>query len=322
MNKTASESSASKSEPKEKTEDWEAFCPPGYRFTKKLEGPAGSFAWLVEENVSGNRGILKIMPKSESDVEQRFHREMEIIKQLKHENIVKLYEAGCYKDERFYYMLQEYCEGGNLRAFIEEKKRQSETLSMERAVHIEMQILDALDYAHNRKFENQGLFGDDIVGVVHRNINPDNIFIAGYDGENPRVKVGGWGLAKPYQLAGLSGISLRNGPAVLSGKLDYVPIEQLINPRYSEPKADVWSAAAVLFYMLTGLPPRERDAIGTIIVGRYTGLRQVEKYRQDLPPALVKALNGALKEQPKLSVTSAALLRESIRNAVNCNHIG
>ena len=293
-----------------------AFGLKGYRSLRKLgEGSFGS-VWLVEEFASGRHMALKVMldRATVQDLEiKKFQREMNIASQLDHPNIVGLYKSGSV-DGRFY-MLQEYCAGGSLFSYIERSWiRYAGKLPVDLSVNLELQILDALDYAHNVQVTAQNILGatETLHGVIHRDIHPGNIFLAGHT-EPLQIKVGDWGLSKAYEMAGLSGISVGDVP---TGTQDFACLQQHMNFRYSGPEVDVWSAAAVLFYMLTGQPPRERELPGGYGYGVFPGVRPVRSLRPDVPKALAEVLDYTLVEQPRLRVLSAAELSEMIRRAM------
>ena len=293
-----------------------AFGLKGYKSLRKLgEGSFGS-VWLVEEISSGRHMALKVMldRATVQDLEKKkFQREMSIASQLDHPNIVGLYGSGTV-DGRFY-MLQEYCAGGSLFSFIQRTYiRYAGKLPVDLSVDLELQILQALDYAHNARITAQNILGmtETLHGVIHRDIHPGNIFLAGH--EMPlKIKVGDWGLSKVYEMAGMSGISVGDVP---TGTQDFGSLQQHMNFRYSGPEVDVWSAAAVLFYMLTGQPPRERELPGGYGYGVFPGVRPVRSLRPDVPKALAEVLDYTLVEQPRLRVLYAAELSEMIRRAM------
>lgn len=289
---------------------------PGYRCLRNLGEGSFGVVWLVEEVSTGRRMALKMMLERAvlQDLEKKkFQREMSIASQLDHPNIVALYDSGSV-EERFY-MLQEFCAGGSLLSFIERTYlRYAGKLPVDLSVDLELQILDALDYAHNAQVTAQSMLGttETLHGVVHRDIHPGNIFLAGH-AEPLQIKVGDWGLSKAYELAGMSGISIGDVP---TGTQDFASMQQHMNFRYSGPEVDVWSAAAVMFYMLTGQPPRERGFMGLSPHGILPQVRPVRSLRPDIPPALAEALDYTLAEQPRLRVLSAAELSRMIREAV------
>ena len=282
----------------------------GLRRVRKLgEGSFGA-VWLMEDTTTHRKIAMKTLLESALalDVERKkFSREMSLAGQLHHRNIVELCGSG-EKDGQFY-LLQEYCPCGNLMQLRERNYlRWGGKLPVELAVEITVQILDALEYAHSARVEAKDVGGQiqTVHGVVHRDIHPGNLFLMD-NSDHPLVKVGDWGLSKAYELSGLSGISAGNVP---TGTMDFAPMQQHLNFRYSGPEVDVWAAAAVLYFLLTGQPPRGGRS------GRsgdpLAPVRPVERLRPDLPSALAQALNHALREKPRLQVLTAAQLREMI----------
>lgn len=286
---------------------------PGYRRLRKLgEGSFGA-VWLVEEEATGKCLALKTMLESAMLKElerKKFDREMKLTSQLHHPNIVQIHAVGCEKGQ--YWMLQEFCAGGNLMAFLSRTHlRYAGKLPAELALHIVFQLLDALDYAYNAEVQVFDRFGTPEVvhGVVHRDIHPGNIFLADYR-EPVRIKLGDWGLSKAYELAGMSGVSVSDVP---TGTRDFASMQQHMNFRYCGPETDVWSAAAVLFFLLTGQPPRSRGFLGFGASSEsFASARPVREFRQDLSRELSQALDYTLQEQPRLRVLSAADLRDRL----------
>lgn len=278
----------------------------GLRCVRKLGEGAFGAVWLMEQTATGRMLALKTMLESAmaQEVERKkFAREMSIASQLRHPNIVELFESG-QKDGQFF-MLQEYCPCGSLVQFLERNYlRWGGRLPIELAVDITLQVLDALEYAHGARVEATDVTGQKQVlhGVVHRDIHPGNIFLMDQS-DHPVVKVGDWGLSKAYELAGLSGVSAQNVP---TGTMDFAPMQQHLNFRYSGPEVDVWAAAAVLCFLLTGQPPRGRRTAAD----PFPAVRDVRRLRPEVPEKLAHALNRTLREKPRLQVLTAAELRE------------
>ena len=120
---------------------------------------------MLHTNLTNDHGVL------------RFQKEIEIVAQLQHPNVVRLLNSGV-ADGRLYYVM-EYLDGQRLR----EKLKREPQLSVEEALKITQQVGEALQYAHDR-------------GIVHRDVKPENIIIA--DG---RAHVVDFGLARAFSAA-------------------------------------------------------------------------------------------------------------------------
>ena len=284
----------------------------GYRNIRSLGKGAMGQVWLVEQEKSGQQMALKIMlPHVASNENSRnmFLREAFVSEQLRHRNIVTQFENGCTNNT--YFILMEYCAGGNLGNLI----RRQGVLDINYAVEIMFQVLDALDYTHNAKIKAK-LAGDipvDVTGVVHRDLKPDNIFLSGSVYE-PIVKVADFGLAKAFEIAGLSGMT--NAECV-AGTLACMPRQQILNFRYSKPDVDVWAAAATFYYMLTGKYPKEfsNDKPPQLCVLNNKAI-PIRTYNPNIPFRLAEVIDTALIDNPKICISSAAELKHMIEGAL------
>jgi predicted Ser/Thr protein kinase len=168
------------------------------------------------------------------EIKKRFRREAMSAGQLKHPNIVAIYDADEYKGEPF--IVMEYLEGPTLAQVI----RTESPLPLERVISIVGQIGDALDYAHQH-------------GVVHRDIKPSNIFLL----KNDQVKVTDFGLAKLTSASDLT----QEG---IHGTFGYASPEQLRGQEI-DGRTDIFSQGMVIYEMLTGKKPFAKEDVHFII---------------------------------------------------------
>jgi serine/threonine-protein kinase HSL1 (negative regulator of Swe1 kinase) len=152
-------------------------------------------------------------------------REIVIMRLLRHPNIVRLYDVWENKDE--IYLIMENVDGGELFDFLAERG----ALPEREAVYLFRQLVEALMYCHRMQ-------------IFHRDLKPENILL---NKDDYTVKLIDFGMAA-YQPNG----GLLNTPC---GSPHYAAPELLRGNRYDGSKADVWSAAVVLFVMLTAEPP-------------------------------------------------------------------
>ncbi|WYM00594.1 MAG: protein kinase domain-containing protein [Gloeotrichia echinulata DVL01] len=282
----------------------------GYNIVKLLGKGGFGEVYLAQHHNSGDFLALKVMlpavAANESAVE-RFLRETENTKALQHPHVVKLIDYG-YADAIFFFTM-EYCNSGSVADLIEQ---QGGKLSIDIAVPIILQVLDGLEYAHQAelpyiKLANGG-FGKG-KGLVHRDLKPSNIFLSNIDGKII-AKVGDYGLAKAFDLAGLSGQTLTGTQA---GTPAFMPRQQLLDFKYARPEVDVWAAAACLYNMLTGSFPRDftGDPFLAILQNNPVPIRQRDV---NIPQALAEVIDLALVEKPEIYFKTAAEFKQALLN--------
>lgn len=254
-----------------------------YVIHKKLgEGGMGA-VYLAHRKSDGLTVALKTMLAQATVNEHAravFRREIEVTKQLSHPNIVKLYEHGS-SGSGFFFTL-EYCSGGSVYDLMDEGRI---VLDVSEAVRITIQALEGLSFAHN----HEKIF-------VHRDIKPHNILLtATTDGT---AKIGDFGLAKSLQNAGLGSMTVTGQTA---GSLGFMPREQLTNFKRVKPSGDVWSMAATLYFMITGVPPYDftrGNVVDVIMQGHIIPIKQLNyEVSNDLAAVIDKALSVDPKER-------------------------
>lgn len=286
-----------------------------YVLLKELGKGGFSLVYLAEHKRTKEQIALKVMlPKVAAN--QRavnwFLREVENMKHLKHPNVVSLKESG-YADETFFFTM-EYCNGGSVVDLM--AKRGVITLPVDEAVAIILQVLDGLSYTHNVEIPNvklaDGSFGKG-QGLIHRDLKPGNIFLANVGGKQV-AKVGDYGLAKAFDLAGLSGQTL-TGSAV--GTLGFMPRQQVINFKYVQPEVDVWAAAACLYAMLTGCVPRNLQGQDPFLAVLQCDAVPIGDRTSAIPKPLAKVIDLALIDNPDIYYKSAVDFKQALLNTIS-----
>lgn len=164
----------------------------------------------------------------------RFQREMRVIGQLSHSAIVQATDAG--EVDGTHFLVMEYVEGMDLNRVC----RLCGQLSVANACEIARQAALGLEYAHQQ-------------GVVHRDIKPSNLMLSVLGTSQVSVKLLDLGLAL------LSGVQAPVDDLTtvgqLMGTLDYMAPEQFEDSHQVDVRADIYSLAATLYRLLTGVPP-------------------------------------------------------------------
>ena len=208
----------------------------GYEIHSELGRGGMGAVYLARHQSSGKEVALKVMlPQvaATPNAAARFLREVEMTKSLVHPNIVQLFESGCHLGT--FFLTLEYC---NLRSVDRLMQARKGRLPIAEAVPIILQVLEALAYAHEVQLSGiptKGGKKTPVKGLVHRDLKPANIFLHRYP-KGVVAKVGDYGLAKAFDLAGLSGHTIAGA---VGGTPYFMPRQQVLKFKYARPEVDV-----------------------------------------------------------------------------------
>lgn len=285
----------------------------------ELLGKGGFGAVYSAKDVNTNEkyAIKEFKPEaSVNDIMIRyFQREADLLKQLKHPNIVKVFENYFSREDENLCIVMEYCAGGDLAEYMRKKGGK---LDLEEAVNITLLLLDALEYVHNAEVEVKDAKGRlrKEHGLIHRDIKPQNILFT----EDKTIKLSDFGLAKAFDLAGASGVS---SDGQWCGSYPYVSRRQIIKFRYARPDVDVFSMAALFYQMLTGKFIRDFEALDALVPQAAVLKRKLVPIRErdaSIPAALAEVIDSVLREEDNEDdddFTSAKMFGKKIRQALN-----
>jgi serine/threonine protein kinase len=193
---------------------------------------------------------------------------------------------------------------------------QGGTIPTNQAISIILQVLDALDYAHQVEVPRVQLKDGKVgrgCGLVHRDLKPSNIFLS-RSGGSVTAKVGDYGLAKAFDLAGLSGHTCTGAVA---GTAQFMPRQQVLEFRESKPEVDVWAAAASLYCMLTGCSPRDfpkgPDPWAIVLETQAVPICQ---RNSAIPSRLAQVIDEALVDKPEIRIKTARDLKRALKGAI------
>jgi serine/threonine protein kinase len=184
---------------------------------------------------TGLRAAVKVLlvgRNSSPRIVQRFVREQEITKALRHPNIVCCYDVGTWQDNP--YIASEFVDGGDGLTVA------SPTGPVHEALWLGADLFRALGYGHD-------------LSIVHRDVKPANLLLArAAAGASPRAKLADFGLAKSFQDLGRPQITMNNEAG---GSLLTASPEQVNDFSGTGPSADIYSGAATVYWMLTCSSP-------------------------------------------------------------------
>jgi serine/threonine protein kinase len=180
------------------------------------------------------RGQLQVDEKSI----KRFEREARAASRLDHPNVITVHDFGL-TEHRQPYLVMDYVSGVTLY----EIQRREKVMAAERAVHIFMQVCDALHHAHFH-------------GVIHRDLKPSNIMVMQKDEDPNFVKVFDLGIAKIAwgEEEGITEGEALTGTGEVCGSPVYLSPEQCKHDPIDH-RTDIYSLGVVMYELLTGVPP-------------------------------------------------------------------
>jgi serine/threonine protein kinase len=246
------------------------------------EGGMGK-VYLAEHVEIGKRVALKVLHPSYSrmpDLVERFRREARAASKIGHPNIVDVTDSGTTADGSVYFVM-EYLEGVELGSVIEREG----ALDVHRALKIAGQICRALHAAHT-------------VGIIHRDLKPENIFLITRDGSADVVKVLDFGIAKTTEAEAARERRLTS-PGMAMGTPEYMAPEQAAG-RPADARTDVYALGAIMFEMVTGVPPYQGANFMEILTKKATtDPVPPVTIRSDLPVQVSELVMAAMARQPE-----------------------
>jgi serine/threonine protein kinase len=230
----------------------------------------------------GAEVAVKIIDKAKVEDMNDITREIEVMNQLDHKNVIKLFEI--FDESKYMKLVMELVTGGELFDRIVAKGSYTEN----DAAGVIFSLCDALNYMHQKK-------------IVHRDLKPENILYAN-DKDEADIKVADFGLARV--------ISSKEMMKTACGTPGYVAPEVLKNKGYDSGAVDMWSTGVILYILLCGFPPFYEEELPALF-------EQILHARYDFPSPWwdqiskeAKALvQGLLEIDPKKRLTAEQVMK-------------
>jgi serine/threonine-protein kinase len=243
-----------------------------YEINKPLgKGGMGS-VYAATDTTTGQRVAIKALTPHLAMAEgfrERFEAEIESLKTLKHDGIVRLYGYGEQDGVLFYSM--ELVEGISL----EDELKAGRRFNWREVTNIAIQLSLALKHAHDH-------------GIVHRDIKPANILLSG----DEQVKLADFGIAR---LFGATQLTTAGG---VLGTADYMSPEQA-EGRPVTARCDQYSLGGVMYALLAGRPPFLAKNLPQMLqLQRFANPEPVRRYAPDTPEQLERVIGQLLAKDP------------------------
>lgn len=261
-------------------------------------GRGGMGLVLSATDLSSKRKVaIKLLPQSAvqsgeeaAQFARRFERETEVLRAIRHPNIVEYLRAGVLRDGSRY-LAMELLEGETILA-----RARREALQLSEVLEIGAQACDALDHAH-------------VKGVVHRDLKPANLFLCA--GPRLKVKLIDFGIAR--FLDDRRRVTRVGG---FVGTPAYMAPEQLRGEEQIDGRADLYSLAVTLYEAMSRkLPIEGPDTVSLLLKVLSERPRPIRELRKDVPPALERIFSRALAKSPKDRYPNAAEMADAFRAA-------
>jgi serine/threonine-protein kinase len=273
------------------------------RLIRPLKRGGMGSVWLAEHLTLRTQVAVKFMSEllaQDSEYVARFSREAMASAQIKSPHVVQVFDHGISSDGTPY-IVMELLEGEDLRT----RLGRNGAISVEETASIVAQVARGLTKAH-------------AVGIVHRDIKPDNIFLSDHDGEM-FVKLLDFGIAKHAAQESELGMT---GTGAMVGTPHYMSPEQILSARRVDHRSDLWSLGVVAYRALTGQVPFQGETLGAVCIAIERGVFvPASQRRPGLPATLDPWFHRAFTREVDYRFQSAKEMAEALFGAAKAGGI-
>ena len=227
--------------------------------------------------------LLRPEIASDKNTIERFSNELKFSRKIRHENVCQMYDLN--EEEGTHYITMEYIHGEDLKRLI----RKMGQMSAGQAISLAKQICEGLTEAHK-------------LGVVHRDLKPQNIMVD----EEGKARIMDFGIARSLKGKGMT------GAGVMIGTPEYMSPEQ-VEGKDVDQRSDIYSLGVILYEMVTGRVPFEGDTAFTIGVKQKSEIpREPGELNSQLPSDLSGVIMKCLEKDKDKRYQSAGEVRTEL----------
>lgn len=257
-----------------------------YTILEEIGRGGSSRVYRAADAAASRTVALKVIPNDAEDrvgFVRRFEREVRVVAQLSHPNIVSVYDRG--ETDDLVYLVMECVLGGTL------KQRLGRPLPISEATTVIAQMARALHHAHQR-------------GIVHRDVKPSNMLVDAADTRH--LLLTDFGIAK---LQGTRGLT-KSGTTI--GTPEYMAPEQAEGKEIDQ-RADVYALGCVLYEALSGRPPFVGSTPVSVLYQQvHSRPAYIRGFNPDVPRELARVVEQALAKRPDERFGTAEMLAEAL----------
>jgi serine/threonine-protein kinase len=253
---------------------------------KELGAGAMGAVYRAKFVKTGQVVALKVMAPglgtTSDKANKRFEREANILRQLRHPNIVRLFAIGKHHGTAYYAM--EYIQGESLDHVMARRDR----MSWEEVVDLGQQLCSALQHAHEK-------------GIVHRDLKPSNLMIL----PDGTLKLTDFGIAKDLDVTALTGANCTIGTAA------YMSPEQCRGDKDISYKSDLYSLGVVFYELITGRKPFVAENAMDMFMQHVSGkFERPSRLVHDLPVWMDNLVCQLMEKKPEHRPLDAAMIAQ------------
>jgi len=259
-----------------------------YQIIEELgKGGMGKVYKVLDTRINEKIALKLLKPEIAMDKRtiERFSNELKFARKVRHENVCQMYDLG--EEKGTHFITMEFVPGEDLKSMI----RMSGQLGLGTTINIAKQVCEGLASAHK-------------MGVVHRDLKPQNIMI---DKEG-NARIMDFGIARSITGKGIT------GAGVMIGTPEYMSPEQ-VEGKDVDQRSDIYSLGVILYEMVTGRVPFEGDTPFTIGVKQKSEEpRNPTELNSQLPEDLSRLILKCMEKQKEKRYQSAGEVRSEIEN--------
>ena len=259
-----------------------------YEVESELDRGGMAVVYLAQDLRHDRKVAIKVLLPSLSATlgTDRFLREIGVLAQLQHPNILTLIDSG--QVEGLPYYVMPFVKGLSLAAHLDGEGR----LPLEEVVRIASEVSEALETAHRQ-------------GVVHRDIKPSNVLLS-----EGHAVVADFGIAAALDESKLGRLT-RTGLSL--GSPVYMSPEQASGDRDLDGRTDIYALGCMVYEMLGGEAPFG-GSLESVVSRKILGeIRPLQEICPEVPPGIEKAVSRALEREPEKRFATAKEFREALQ---------